>query len=595
MPNGEMTGVAARRTIPLLYTLATLTLVTAILFWAKAVLMPLALAMLLAFLLDPVVAVCQRRGLPRVLAVILVIIVVVLALAGLGWVVAGQMGGFTTNLQHYEDNLKRKIGDVRGASKGSFVEQLETSAAKITQELGGTPPAAGDTKPIPVVVQAPSLLWQLPTLLEPLATAGLVIALVIFMLLAQGDMRNRLIRLMGTGQLTLTTRALDEAGQRISRYLLMHTIVNGSHGAVLGLGLFVIGLPYALLWGVLAFLCRFIPYIGPAVSALVPVALSLAAFPGWTQLFLVVGFIIVLELVSNMILEPLIYGRTAGISEVALMVAIAFWTWLWGPIGLLLATPLTVSLGVLGRYVPQLEFLGVLLNDDPALAPSLSYYQRLVARDQDEATDLVEEALRTQSLAETYETMLIPALSAAKKDQARDNLTADQMHFIVQTTREIVEHAGLLSPSSAPPATADAPVVSAPETVLPPPVPIVAYPAHDEADAVALRCSGTCSIPCATPSRSCPRPCSLGRSGRYSSSTRRHSCVWEDWRRAAWPRPATSASGCGRSCRHSRLWSAGGARPTTATTAMTCCALRAQTRLAPRCRRPACSSRRWRP
>ena len=316
---------------------------------------------------------------------------------------------------------------------------------------------------------------------------GLVIALVIFMLLAQGDMRNRLIRLMGTGQLTLTTRALDEAGQRISRYLLMHTIVNGSHGAVLGIGLFVIGLPYALLWGVLAFLCRFIPYIGPVVSALVPVALSLAAFPGWTQLFLVVGFIVVLELVSNMILEPLIYGRTAGISEVALMVAIAFWTWLWGPIGLLLATPLTVSLGVLGRYVPQLEFLEVLLSDDPALTPSLSYYQRLVARDQDEATDLVEAALRTQSLAEVYDTVLVPALSAAKKDQALDNLTADQMHFIVQTTREIVEYAGLLSPSSAPPATADAPVASAPETVLRPPVPIVAYPAHDEADEVALQ------------------------------------------------------------------------------------------------------------
>jgi hypothetical protein len=406
-----------------------------------------------------------------------------------------------------------------------MVEQIAAEFQKGNQ----TP--AGAEQPVPVVVQAPSLLWQLPVLLEPLATAGLVIALVIFMLLEQGDLRNRLIRLVGSRQLTLTTRALDEAGQRISRYLLMHSLVNGTYGVTLGLVLWLIGLPHALLWGVLAAVLRFIPYVGPAVSALFPAALSLGAFPGWTQPLLVIGFIVVLELLSNMIMEPLLYGRTAGVSEVALMVAVAFWTWLWGPIGLLLATPLTVSLGVLGRYMPQLEFLGILVSDEPILETHTSYYQRLVARDQDEAADLVEEYLQTHTLAEAYDDVLIPALSAAKKDYVRDNLSEDEQHFIVQATRDMVEDLGLQPPPSArPEAAADSPLATnngtlplstvqrivqatrdmvedlglqpppsaRPEaaadsslgadsdTPLLPTVPMVAYPVHDEADEVAL-------------------------------------------------------------------------------------------------------------
>ena len=249
----------------------------------------------------------------------------------------------------------------------------------------------------------------------------------------------------------------------------------------------MIGLPYALLWGVLASLCRFIPYIGPVVSALVPVALSLAAFPGWTQLFLVVGFIVVLELVSNMILEPLIYGRTAGISEVALMVAIAFWTWLWGPIGLLLATPLTVSLGVLGRYVPQLEFLEVLLSDDPALTPSLSYYQRLVARDQDEATDLVEAALRTQSLAEVYDNGAGSCLVRRQKRPGAGQSDGGPDALYCADHPGDCGIRGPAVPVKCAPRHGGRPRRLCPWMVLRPPVPIVAYPAHDEADEVALQ------------------------------------------------------------------------------------------------------------
>ena len=218
-----------------------------------------------------------------------------------------------------------------------------------------------------MVVQTPSMLWQLPSVLESLATAGLVIVLVIFMLIRYADLRGRLLYLAGYHRLTIATKALDEAGHRISRYLLMQSIINGSFGVAASLGFFLIGVPYAMLWGFLAAVLRFIPYAGPTIAAALPSALSLAVFPGWEHPFLVIGLIVVLELASNMIMEPLLYGQSAGVSEVALLVAVAFWTWLWGAVGLVLATPLTVCIGVLGKYISQLEFFGVLLGDEPTL------------------------------------------------------------------------------------------------------------------------------------------------------------------------------------------------------------------------------------
>jgi hypothetical protein len=267
----------------------------------------------------------------------------------------------------------------------------------------------------------------------------------------------------------------------------MQSIINGSQGLILGVGLWLIGLPYAILWGALTALLRFIPYAGPVAAALFPALLSLTVFPGWQQPLMVIGLILLLELLSNMIMEPLLYGRTAGVSEVLLMVAIAFWTWLWGPIGLLLATPLTVSLSVLGRYVPQLEFLGVLLSDEPALETHTSYYQRLVARDQDEAEDLIEEYLQTHTLAETYDEVLVPALHAAKKDHVRGNLSDDDMLFIVQTTHDIVEDVGSHPPQQALPETTEAIADSPDHNSTPvPKVQIVGCPARDQADEVAL-------------------------------------------------------------------------------------------------------------
>jgi predicted PurR-regulated permease PerM len=481
------------RKLPLLYVLASLllvVLVVACLYWARVVLIPVALAVLLTFLLNPIVNRLQRRGLGRTPSVILIVVVAFSLLGGIGWVTVLQITTLANELPQHTHNIKQKIADLRAAGKGGIIEKIQGMVAKVSEDLEkaeelpqGIQPGAEPEKPVPVVVQAPSVLWQLSSLLEPLATAGLVIVLVLFMLIAYGDLRNRLIRLVGYGHLALTTRALDEAGQRISRYLLMQSIINGSFGLAIGLGLFLIGVPYAILWGFLAAALRFIPYIGPVVSAILPSALSLAVFPGWIQPLLVIGFILVLELASNMIMEPLLYGQSAGVSAVALLVAVAFWTWLWGPVGLFLATPLTVCLGVLGKYVPQLEFIGVLMGDEPALEAHTSYYQRLVARDEDEAERLVDEYLETHTLAEVYDDMLVPALTHAKQDRENDTLAERDAQFIFDATRAIVEDLGTRQSQTSPP-SAEASETAVDATL--PKVRILGCPARDEADELAL-------------------------------------------------------------------------------------------------------------
>ena len=247
--------------------------------------------------------------------------------------------------------MQRSIQDIVGELQGELPEE--------TPAQGDDKLTPASEKPIPVVVQQPSVLWQLPSLFESLANAGLVVVLVIFMLIDYADLRNRLIRLAGYGRLTVATRALDEAVQRISRYLLMQSIINGSYGVAVALGYFLIGVPYAFFWGFLAATLRFIPYVGPVLAAAFPIVLSLAAFDGWVQPLLVMSLVLVIELVSNGIMEPLLYGQSAGVSQVALMVAIAFWTWLWGAVGLLLCDP---AHGVLERAGPIRPAVGISQN-----------------------------------------------------------------------------------------------------------------------------------------------------------------------------------------------------------------------------------------
>jgi len=243
--------------------------------------------------------------------------------------------------------------------------------------------------------------------------------------------QETLIRLIGYGRMTVTTTALQDAGARISRYLLMQSIINSVFGLAVGLGLFLIGLPYAALWGFLAAVLRFIPYIGPWVAAIIPSALALAAFEGWIWPIAVAGLFVVLELFTNMILEPLLYGDSAGVSQVALLVSVAFWTWLWGPIGLLMATPLTVCLVVLGKYVPQMEYITVLMSDQSVAEKKIIYYQRLLAMDRDEAAEIVEEYVMAHPPEQVYDAVMLPALHFARLDRERDGLTEaqEQIHF----------------------------------------------------------------------------------------------------------------------------------------------------------------------
>jgi predicted PurR-regulated permease PerM len=476
------------RTVPLFQVLASLVLIIASLYWAHTVLIPVALALLFTFLLNPVVSALQRKGLGRTPATLLAVLLLFSCLGGIGWAMTAEITNLAAELPHYEDNIRQKIADIRWAGQGSIIARIQNTAQKVMDELQKEVKPAGEVeKPVPVVVQGPSVLWRLPSALEPLATAGLVGVLVIFMLVKHGDLRNRLIAVAGYGRLTIATKALDEAGQRISRYLLMQSILNGGFGFAVGVGLFLIGLPHAVVWGGLAAILRFIPYVGTAAAILLPTALSLAVFHGWVKPILVLALFAVLELTNYIVMEPLLYGQSAGVSPVALLVAVAFWTWLWGPVGLLLATPLTVCLVVLAKYVPQVGFIGVLLGDEPALETFTSYYQRLVARDEDEAAEIVETQLKTHAPEEICDTLLVPALVAAKQDHERHILTEDDWHFIVRATREIIEDMDTHQPSAetlaAEPA---ADLGDAPVALLPAPVRIVACPARDEADELAL-------------------------------------------------------------------------------------------------------------
>jgi len=299
--------------------------------------------------------------------------------------------------------------------------------------------------------------------------------LVIFMLIRREDLRNRLIHLWGNGNLTIMTQALDDAGHRISRFLLMQLITNAVFALALGLGLFLIGVPYAFIWGLLGGLFRYIPYLGPWLAAIFPVALSFAVLPGWLPVLSVIGLIVILELIISNFVEPRLYGQVIGVSAVALLIGAAFWAWLWGPVGLILSIPMTACLAVLGKYVPQLGFFHTLLGDSLVLEPHVIYYQRLLAGDQEEAGDFVEDHLATHPAATVFDDILIPALVLAQRNRNREEITADIHHSIVQITHEVVE---------------DIPVESTGEGEEEPasarPILIFGCPARDEADEVAL-------------------------------------------------------------------------------------------------------------
>jgi hypothetical protein len=303
-----------------------------------------------------------------------------------------------------------------------------------------------EVKPLPVEVVEPELqpLQVLQTivgpLIEPLATGGIVIVVVIFMLLKREDLRDRFIRLVGASDLHRTTEALQDAGKRVGRYLLMQIVVNVTYAIPIGIGLWIIGVPNALLWGLLALVLRFVPYIGPIIAAIFPLVLALAVDPGWTLVLWTVALFVVVELISNNIIEPWLYGSRTGLSPLAIIVAAIFWTWLWGPLGLLLSTPLTVCLVVLGRHVPQFEFLDVLFGSEPVLEPHEALYQRLLAGDPDEATDRAEEFLEDNDLVDFYERVAIPALALGEMDRARGVMDESRRQRVAEGAMTLIDN-----------------------------------------------------------------------------------------------------------------------------------------------------------
>ncbi|ASY59825.1 AI-2E family transporter [Sinorhizobium sp. CCBAU 05631] len=432
-------------------TLAATAATVAVLYFASEVFLPLAIAILLTFALAPVVSRLRRAGLPRSVAVIVTVATAFLFLSAFSVILAVQVSEVAQNLPTYQYNIIEKIRVLKEAGSESqifdrisrVVERISTEISRPRPETPVSPAPEPGQKPLLVEIFSPerpieTLRNIINPLLGPLATTGLVIVVVIFMLFEREDLRDRFIRLVGYGDLHRTTEALQDAAARVGQYLLMQLVVNITYGIPLAVGLWLLGIPNAILWGMLAIVLRFVPYIGPVIAAVLPLFLAFAAAQGWSLLFWTAALFIVLELLSNNVVEPWLYGSRTGLSPLAIIVAAIFWAWLWGPVGLVLSTPLTVCLVVLGRHVPQFEFLEILLGNEPVLDPKERLYQRLLAGDPDEATDNAEEMLEEKYLVEFYDTVAIPALLLAEHDRTRGALSEPQVAQIAQSARTLV-------------------------------------------------------------------------------------------------------------------------------------------------------------
>ncbi|MFO0965775.1 MAG: AI-2E family transporter [Gemmataceae bacterium] len=427
---------AARPSITLLAGLLALGVILSL---ARAILIPIALAILLAFTLSPAVVALQRRGVWRTPAVLLVAGAALVLVGGAVVALSFQLHTLAGNLPEHKENILRKLRELFGHGPG-VLERLSHLFEEIS--AGIQPPTAAAI-PVTVTASHKSALEALRettgSLVGWVGSVSLVIGLTLAMLFKREDLRNRLIRLAGHGELTSTTRALDEATRRISGYLQIQLAVNASFGFVFGLGMAILGVPYPLLWGFLAFVVRFVPLIGTWLAALFPLVISFATSAAWFQPLAVVAFALILGLLVNNIVEPLLISRSTGVSPVGLVVAAAFWTWLWGITGLVLSTPITVCLAVLGRFVPPLEFLDVLFGTDPALDPRDGYYQRLLAHDEVEAGEILAAYLKEHSPAELCDLVLLPALVRAKEEANLGRLSAEELNHILAATAELTD------------------------------------------------------------------------------------------------------------------------------------------------------------
>ena len=449
-----------------LWTVALTAFIVAALYIARDLLIPLSLAALLTFLLAPLVSRLER-WLGRICAVLLVVVLIFTGLGTAGWVLTRQLVDLATKLPDYKENISVKLRSFKTPDGGAFTKLSETVEELKNELPGGDAPVVSQVPNKPGTTQAlrpeatPTAVRVLETtkgnpfqlvqliiapILGPLGTGALVLLLVICMLLQREDLRSRLIRLIGQGRISTTTRAMDDAGARVSRYLLMQLVVNVTYGIPVAVGLAFIGVPNAILWGAFATILRFIPYVGPWIAAAFPITLALAVSPGWMMPLLTIGLFVVLELLSNNVMEPWLYGSSTGVSPIALIVAAVFWTWLWGPVGLVLATPLTVCLVVMGRHVPRLSFLSILLSNEDALTPAEDCYHRLLTVGEQDEMELVESYLKAHSLTALYDSVLIPVITAAETDHRLETLDDDQRTLVLQSLSDIVEDLGTRPP-----------------------------------------------------------------------------------------------------------------------------------------------------
>lgn len=440
-----------RRKLYFFLNLSIVGIVIALLYFMRELFIPLALAALLAFMLNPLVDFLHRRRLPRALAVVVVTIFAFSMLGLLGWVIGRQAAELLRDLPSYKETIQEKITFLQKKSSGGVIDQLEAMKADLEEayKKNQSKPKNGEPEPLPVTVtnaEETRSEGPMDKLVDQagifLGMAATVLVFVIFILLRQQELRNRLMRLAGYRHLTVTTRAVDEISDRVGRYLLTQLMINGIYGALLALGLYCIGLKYVVLWGVLATLFRFIPYVGPWIVAVLPVMLSLAQFPDWTHPLMVMGLIATLELMTNMILEPILYGQSVGVSDFALLVAIVFWTWLWGPVGLVMATPLTVCLVVICKYVPRLEFVDVLMGDKPEMKPYMIFFQRLVAQDEDEAEAFIRQERKEKSLLTIVDETILPAIALAKREASHHRLSAEEERRVYAVADGVMKNFG---------------------------------------------------------------------------------------------------------------------------------------------------------
>jgi predicted PurR-regulated permease PerM len=433
-------------------TLASIAVVIAALYLAKGLLAPLTLAALLSFLLSPVCDWLERRRLGRIPAVMVTAIVGFAVLGIVVWTAAVQMTNLAPKIPEYQHNIEAKLKSVNQYAVSAMrtvtrtAEEMGRNLSPSEQTSAGQEIINDHAYSVRLVSSPASPLevfgGVFGTLFEVVGTIGIVIVLVVFFLVRREDLRDRFIHVVGRGHVTVTTQMLEDAGTRVSRYLSLLFMINVTFGISVGIGLYLIGVPNATLWGILAAALRFIPYIGPWIAAAMPIGLSLAISTGWTEPMLTVGLFVVLELFNNNVLEPWLYGKNTGVSAVAVLVAAVFWTWLWGPVGLLLATPLTVCVLVVGKHVPQLSFLGILLGNDQVFEPKKRIYQRLLAGDQEEAAELLDDFLEHQSLVEVYDTVLIPALALAETHRQLGELNEGKHEFIIESLKEMIQECG---------------------------------------------------------------------------------------------------------------------------------------------------------